>query len=119
MDDFCKNGYGKRCLECHSENRSFTIVASGGGMDIEMLKDFAPRYIAIKCSLHRGRLVLELTEEQMLTLSKGKISKIEVGKEAEVCNIVKARDIQAYLDIHGEDIKVEVSEPCNILPSYP
>ncbi len=117
MKDGCEKGYGKHCFKCNSKNRLFSLVNTGAGMDTEMLEDFGKRQIAINCSCLEGYLVLELNKKEIYKLSNSKVR--ELSEEIVNNKLIKADDVQSYLDKYGDKVSIEVLQPCRIFPPYP
>ncbi|MBI4708922.1 MAG: hypothetical protein HY764_01810 [Candidatus Portnoybacteria bacterium] len=117
--DKCEEGYGKQCFACKSERREFNIVSTGAGMDIEMLHDFGERQIAINCFLQKGFLVLQLTKDAIREISKEQVENLNKVDVAEIPKLIERKDVQEYLDNHGEEVSIKVYNPCTISPPFP
>jgi len=115
----CEKGYGKHCFECELETREFDMVATGGGMDTKMLDEFGERQIAINCSSTQGYFVLQLTEDAIKEISRGKIEDLNKVDVTEVPELIKGKDVQEHLNSHGEKISVRVHQLCTIPPQFP
>lgn len=115
----CEKGYGKHCFECESETRGFDMVSTGAGMDTEMLDEFGERQIAINCSSQRGYLVLQLTKDAIKEISRGKIEDLNKVDVTEVPKLINGKDVQKYLNNHGEKISIKIHQLCTIPPPFP
>jgi len=110
----CEKNYGKHCFKCKSKNKGFQMISTGAGMDVEMLHEIGDRKIAISCSCCDGWLALQFTPEQISVLSAGKVTDINKISSEEAPRLIKGKDVQNYLNAHGENVSVEVYTSCNI-----
>jgi len=96
----------------HCTKSEIYTVATGAGMDTEMLQEFGDRRLAIQCPHQDGYLVLHLTKEQIRTVSRGKL---EVITE-EAAPLIRAQNVRDYVRQNPDEIKTQLMRVCLIPP---